>query len=84
MINYFGMPAGLLAHDEGTPGFAMPALSGEKVEFDPSKEGPPVVEEVIPEGLPGSVLEIKQLHEIHDPFKNQWTIRPAPPAFDDG
>ena len=53
------------------------------IEFDPSKELEPPAEEV-PEGPPGSVLEIKYLHEIHDAFKNQWTIRPAPPASEDG
>ncbi|KAH9934468.1 P-loop containing nucleoside triphosphate hydrolase protein [Epithele typhae] len=62
----------------------MPAQAGEMVEFDPTKDNTPEVEEVVPEGPPGSLLEIKYLHEIHDMFKNQWMIRPAPPASEDG
>lgn len=68
--------------EDGVPGFAMPAQAGEAIQFDPSASAPEV-EEVVPEGPPGSVLEIKVLHEIHDVFKNEWMIRPAPPSTDD-
>ncbi|KAI0703900.1 P-loop containing nucleoside triphosphate hydrolase protein [Cerioporus squamosus] len=74
------MAAGFVG-DDVSPGFAMPAQAGEMIEMDPSKE--PAVQEEIPDGPPGSVLEIKYLHEVHDVFKNQWTIRPAPPPTDD-
>ena len=83
MIN-LGIPAGLIPNDENSPGFAVPAQAGETVEFDPAQEKDAVAEDVVPEGPAGSVLEIKYLHEIHDVFKNQWTIRPAPPATEDG
>ena len=83
MINLLGTPAGFVSGEDGVPSFAMPAQAGEMVEFDPSSEAPGV-EEVVPEGPPGSVLEVKYLHEIHDMFKNQWTIRPAPPSTEDG
>ena len=82
-VNLLGMPVGAVGHDEAAPGFAMPAQAGEMVEFDPTKEPAEDVEEAVPEGLPGSLLEIRYLHEIHDVFKNQWTIRPAPPQTED-
>ena len=65
-----------------SPGFAMPALAGEMIEMDASSELPQAQEEV-PEGPPGSVLEVKYLHEVHDVLKNQWSIRPAPPTTED-
>ncbi|KAL1948228.1 hypothetical protein VTO73DRAFT_12303 [Trametes versicolor] len=74
----FGHSAGGLVNDDGSPGFAMPALAGDVVEFDPTKDEAPVAEEEVPQGPPGSVLEVKYLHEIHDSFKNQWIIKPAP------
>ncbi|KAI1787039.1 P-loop containing nucleoside triphosphate hydrolase protein [Ganoderma leucocontextum] len=77
------MHVGGIHHDDMAPGFAMPAQAGEMVEFDPTKEPAEDVEEPVPEGPPGSILEIKYLHEIHDVFKNQWTIRPAPPHTED-
>lgn len=80
----FALPAGgFVANDDGTLGFAMPALSGDVIEFDPTKDADTVPEETIPEGPPGSVLEVRYLHEIHDSFKNQWTIRPAPPPTEE-
>ena len=76
------MPVGV--GDDMTPGFAMPAQAGETVELDPTQETAFPVEDVVPEGPPGSLLEIKYLHEIHDVLKNQWMIRPAPPQTEDG
>ncbi len=75
-----GLAAGFVG-DDLSPGFAMPAQAGETIEMDPSNE--PTVPDEIPEGPPGSVLEIKYLNEVHDVFKNQWSIRPAPPPTDD-
>ena len=76
------MPVGV--GDDMTPGFAMPAQAGETVELDPTQAPAFLVEDVVPEGPPGSLLEIKYLHEIHDVLKNQWMIRPAPPQTEDG
>ncbi|KAI0672077.1 P-loop containing nucleoside triphosphate hydrolase protein [Trametes maxima] len=61
----------------------MPALSGDVVEFDPTQEPPPVGGDEVPEGPPGSILEVKYLHEVHDSFKNQWIIKPAPPRSEE-
>ena len=82
-VSMLGGTASVVGHDDAMPGFAMPAQAGEMVEFDPSKEPTEEVQDEVPEGPPGSVLEIKYLHEIHDVFKNQWTIRPAPPQTED-
>ena len=69
--------------EDGGPGFAMPAQSGDTVEMDPMDETPPPAQEEIPEGPPGSVLEIKYLHEVHDSFKNRWIIKPAPKSSEE-
>ncbi|KAI0325822.1 P-loop containing nucleoside triphosphate hydrolase protein [Cubamyces sp. BRFM 1775] len=69
--------------EDGGPGFAMPAQSGDTVEMDPMDEATPAAVEKIPEGPPGSVLEIKYLHEIHDTFKNRWIIKPAPQSHEE-
>ncbi|KAI0752423.1 P-loop containing nucleoside triphosphate hydrolase protein [Daedaleopsis nitida] len=82
MLNLLGMPTGFV-HDEASPGFAMPAQPGEMVELDPAEGAMPPVEDPVPEGPAGSVLEVKYLHEVHDVFKNQWTIRPAPPMSEE-
>ncbi|KAI0634500.1 P-loop containing nucleoside triphosphate hydrolase protein [Trametes polyzona] len=75
----FASAGGIVTHIDDGPGFAMPAIAGDVIEFDPTKEGKePEAEETVPEGPPGSVLEIRYLHEIHDTFKNQWLLRPAP------
>ncbi|KAH9903164.1 P-loop containing nucleoside triphosphate hydrolase protein [Cubamyces lactineus] len=69
--------------EDGGPGFAMPAQSGDTVEMDPMDETPPPAQEEIPEGPPGSVLVIKYLHEVHDSFKNRWIIKPAPKSSEE-
>ncbi|KZT08231.1 P-loop containing nucleoside triphosphate hydrolase protein [Laetiporus sulphureus 93-53] len=54
-----------------------PAITGQVVDNVPSSEG--IVQEDIPDGPPGSILEAKQLHEVFDPLKRIYVIKPAPP-----
>ncbi|KAI9068180.1 P-loop containing nucleoside triphosphate hydrolase protein [Trametes sanguinea] len=85
LVNHFAgvLPPGAIPGEDGGPGFAMPAVGGDVVEMDPTNESAtPAVEEV-PEGPPGSILELKFLHEIHDSFQNRWIIKPAPPSTED-
>ncbi|KAI0816845.1 P-loop containing nucleoside triphosphate hydrolase protein [Trametes gibbosa] len=80
----FALPdGGYVSHDDGSLGFAMPALSGDVIEFDPTTGADAVPEGTVPEGPTGSVLEVRYLHEIHDAFKNQWMIKPAPPPTEE-
>ncbi|KAI0356819.1 P-loop containing nucleoside triphosphate hydrolase protein [Trametes cingulata] len=60
----------------------MPAVAGDVVEMDPEEQAQ-AVEDAVPEGPPGSVLEVKHLIEVHDSFKNQWILKPAPKSTED-
>lgn len=59
------------------PPIAVPTSQGETVEFDPSDPSA-AEEDVVPDAPPGTVLEIKHLHEVFDQMKNEYIIKPAP------
>ncbi|KAI0922610.1 hypothetical protein AcV5_009538 [Taiwanofungus camphoratus] len=66
--------AGLSAY----PSVPMPAV-GELVRYDPSSQSTEQQEEVVPEGAPGTVLEVKHLHEVFDYMTQEYIIKPALP-----
>ncbi|KZT08241.1 P-loop containing nucleoside triphosphate hydrolase protein [Laetiporus sulphureus 93-53] len=51
--------------------------SSEVVHYIPSKED--VEHENIPDGPPGSILEVKHLYEVYDQKKDKYVLWPAPP-----
>lgn len=47
--------------------------------YDPSSQSTEQQEEVVPEGAPGTVLEVKHLHEVFDYMTQEYIIKPALP-----
>ncbi|KZT63010.1 hypothetical protein DAEQUDRAFT_325478, partial [Daedalea quercina L-15889] len=60
------------------PPVAVPTSQGETVEFDPGETMPQAVEDPVPDAPPGTVLEVKQLHEVFDQMKHEYITKPAP------
>ncbi|KZT08232.1 P-loop containing nucleoside triphosphate hydrolase protein [Laetiporus sulphureus 93-53] len=50
--------------------------SSEVTDHVPSAEG--IEQEDIPDGPPGSVLQVKNLYEVYDPKEQRYVLRPAP------
>ena len=80
-----------LIFDKGSPSpiwsslssnLAVPAPTGETVDFDPTKPQVGLIpeEEEVAQGEPGSVLEVKYLDEVYDMLTGQWSTRVTPPA----
>ena len=59
------------------PPIAVPTSQGETVEFDLSDPATQA-EDNVPDALPGTVLEVKHLHEVFDQMKHEYMIKPAP------
>ncbi|CCL99901.1 uncharacterized protein FIBRA_01926 [Fibroporia radiculosa] len=65
------------------PYFTFPGAPGEVVDYDPSTLEQPD-EEPVPDAEPGTVLEIKHLHEVFDQMKHDYVIKAAPPQESSG
>ncbi|KAH9922160.1 P-loop containing nucleoside triphosphate hydrolase protein [Amylocystis lapponica] len=62
-------------YDDIISPITLPAAPGETVEYTPKADKPA---EIIPEGPPGTVLDVKHLHEFYDTFKGKKIITPVP------
>ncbi|EPS96936.1 hypothetical protein FOMPIDRAFT_130886 [Fomitopsis schrenkii] len=62
------------------PPIAVPTSEGETVEFDVNDPSPQATEDAVPDAPPGTVLEVKHLHEVFDQMKHEYIVKPAPPG----
>ncbi|EMD36673.1 hypothetical protein CERSUDRAFT_114625 [Gelatoporia subvermispora B] len=56
----------------------IPSASGEFVRGALREDGDAPQEDAAPEAEPGTLLEVKHLHETLDKFKSEWIAKPAP------
>ncbi|OCH84460.1 P-loop containing nucleoside triphosphate hydrolase protein [Obba rivulosa] len=56
----------------------IPSAAGEFVRGALPENGDVPQEDTAPEAEPGTVLEVKHLHETLDKFKSEWIAKPAP------
>ncbi|KAH9940253.1 P-loop containing nucleoside triphosphate hydrolase protein [Amylocystis lapponica] len=76
----FGVSRGRMSMSHYGPIFddlTLPATPGETVEYSSSPKANKLTE-VIPEGAPGTVLEVKHLREFYDTSNSQKIITPVP------